>query len=104
MTASHKAAKTRERRPGLRRNLFIWTAVLSLVVVELVFFTWCRVQCVRIGYQIAREDRQQQELSKLQSNLKIELARLKTPGNVSRIAREELSLAMPEPQQIVVVP
>ncbi len=104
MTASQTAAKTKERRPGRRRNLLVWAAVLSLVVVEFVFFTWCRVQCVNTGYQITYESRRQQELSKLQSNLNIELARLKAPENMSRIARERLSLAMPEPQQIVVVP
>jgi cell division protein FtsL len=103
MTANQTATKGKERRPGRRKQVLIWAAVLTLVVAELLFYTWCQVQCVRTGYQIARESRRQQELTSYQNNLNVELARLKAPVNISRMAREQLSLAMPEPQQIVVV-
>ena len=104
MTASQTTPKTRGRRPGLRKQVLLWAIVLSLGVAEMLFYTWCRVQCVRTGYLIAKESRRQQELTRFQNNLNVELARLKAPDNLSRIAREKLSLAMPEPQQIVVVP
>lgn len=104
MSSNHAPAKTRGRRPGRRRQVFIWAAVLILAVVELLFYTWCQVQCVRTGYLIARESRRQQELTHYQNSLNIELARLKAPVNISRIAREKLSLVMPEPEQMVVVP
>jgi cell division protein FtsL len=104
MTSSQTPAKTKGRRPGRRRQVLIWAAVLVLVVAELLFYTWCQVQCVRTGYLIAQENRRQQELIHYQNNLNIELARLKAPVNISRIAREKLSLVMPEPQQMIVVP
>ncbi|MFZ1986436.1 MAG: cell division protein FtsL [Desulfatitalea sp.] len=98
------ATRTKAGRPGRRKQVMIWAAVLSLVIAELLFYTWCRVQCVGTGYLIAQESRKQQELTRFQNNLKIELARLKAPEAISRIARNKLSLAMPDPQQIVVVP
>lgn len=98
------ATRTKASRPGRRKQVMIWALVLSLVITELLFYTWCRVQCVNTGYLIAQESRKQHELTKFQNNLKIELARLKAPETISRIARNKLSLAMPDPQQIVVVP
>ena len=104
MTASQTTTKTKGRRPGLRKQVLLWALVLLVGVAEMLFYTWCRVQCVRTGYLIAHESRRQQELIRFQNNLNIELARLKAPENISRMAREKLFLAMPEPQQIVVVP
>jgi cell division protein FtsL len=104
MASNPMATRTKVSRPGRRKQVAIWALVLSLVITELLFYTWCRVQCVNTGYLIAQESRKQQELAKFQNNLKIELARLKAPETISRIARNKLSLAMPDPQQIVVVP
>jgi cell division protein FtsL len=96
-------------RRGTNRRLkgwtaAIWVAMLSLFIGELLFYTWCRVQCVQAGYAIANESRKQQELRAFQNSLKIELARLKAPENISRIAREQLALGMPDARQIIVVP
>lgn len=93
--------KERERK---RRNGLMWVLLLTLFVGELLFYTWCRVQCVQTGYEITRETRKQKELLSLQNSLDIELARLKAPENISRIARNQLALGMPEPQQIVLMP
>jgi cell division protein FtsL len=104
MTTSQASTKTKGRRPGLRKQVLLWVLVLLVGVAEMLFYTWCRVQCVRTGYLIAQESRRQQELTRFQNNLNIELARLKAPENISRVARDKLALAMPEPQQMVVVP
>ena len=97
-----KAARIKKQEK--RRTGLIWVALLSLFVGELLFYTWCRVECVRAGYGITAESRKQKELQLLKNSLKIELARLKAPENISRVARDRLALAMPEPEQIVVVP
>ncbi len=93
----------KERRRKQRSGL-IWVVLLALFVGELLFYTWCRVQCVQTGYDITRETRKQKELVALQNSLDIELARLKAPENISRIARNQLALGMPEPQQIILMP
>lgn len=78
--------------------------LLSLFIGELLFYTWCRVQSVQVGYAIARESRKQQELQVLHNSLKLELARLKAPETISRVARDRLSLVAPDANQIVLVP
>jgi cell division protein FtsL len=40
----------------------------------------------------------------MQDNLKIELARLKSPQRIAKIAREQLGLVRPTPQQTIVLP
>jgi cell division protein FtsL len=40
----------------------------------------------------------------LQNNLKIELARLKSPQRITKIARDHLGLVVPKPEQTIVMP
>jgi len=93
------ADKQMKRRIGV-----VWVALLTIFLGELLLYTWCRVQCVNAGYAISVETRRQQSLKALQNNLKIELAHLKAPENLSRIARLKLGLGMPEAHQIISVP
>jgi hypothetical protein len=93
-----------EKRTFIRRGRLVWALVLMVFMGELLLYTWCRVQCVNAGYAISVETRRQQSLKALQNNLKIELAHLKAPENLSRIARLKLGLGMPEAHQIISVP
>lgn len=81
-----------------------WVLILSLFIIELLFYTWCRVQCFQVGLAIGQETRKAEDLKTLQNSLKIELARLKAPERISHIARTQLELDLPEPRQVVVLP
>ena len=81
----------------------IWIMFITIFVAELFFNTWCRVQYVRIGYEISQEEERRNRIITLQKNLRIELVRLKSPGRVSKIAREKLGLIMPDPDKIVII-
>ncbi|MDA8140595.1 MAG: cell division protein FtsL [Desulfobacteraceae bacterium] len=98
------APPPKDRKPAMKRMGLVWVAVLSLFVAELLFYTWCRVQCTRTRYLIYDDLTKHKELAARENSLNIELARLKTPENISRIARQKLALAMPDPQQIIWVP
>lgn len=82
----------------------IWVLILALFMGELLFYTWCRVQFVRVGIAISAERRKAEELNTLRNSLKIELARLKAPERISYIARRKLGLDMPEPSKTIMVP
>lgn len=81
-----------------------WIVVIIVFMSELLFYTWCRVQCTKLGYTIARENRIYRELSSLQKNLEIELTQLKSPNRIANIARSQLGLDIPKPEQIRSIP
>lgn len=86
------------------RHLGLWILIMMLFMAELLLFTWGRVQCVRLGYDIAREETRQQDLMALQRNLKIELAHLKSPERIANIAKNQLGLSIPTPEQLIIIP
>jgi cell division protein FtsL len=94
-------AKSRRRPPRL---LVLWIALLCVFIVELLIYTWVRVQCVRVGYEISALTKEQQRLTELQANLKVELARLRAPQRIIRIAQEKLGLTLPTSKQMMVMP
>jgi len=82
----------------------LWMLVLVLFMGELFFYTWCRVNNVRYGYEVAVKTDEKNQLLAFQNNLKIELARLKSPERIVRIASEQLGLSMPRAEQTIVMP
>jgi cell division protein FtsL len=93
--------KSRRRN---RKMIALWLSLLCVFIGELLVYTWVRVQCVRVGYDISAVNQEQQRLTELQANLKVELARLKAPQRITKIAREKLGLTLPAPKQIMVLP
>ena len=82
----------------------VWFAILFLFLGELFFYTWCRVNNIRLGYEVAAETERKGKLQTYQSNLKIELARLKSPERIALIARKQLGLTMPKADQTIIMP
>lgn len=82
----------------------VWLAIMILFIGELFFYTWCRVQYIQMGYDISEGVEEQRSLTSLHQNLKIELARLKSPARIEKIARQRLGLLAPSEEQIIVVP
>lgn len=94
---------TRKKKRNLKQ-IGLWALLMAIFMAELFLYTWSRVQCTRIGYEITRATETQQQHLKLQNNLKIELARLKSPARIATYARERLGLVMPAPEQTIVLP
>jgi cell division protein FtsL len=86
-----------------RQQTGIWLIFMFFFIVELFFYTWCRVQCIRTGYEISRAASKHQGLVTLQNNLRIELARLRSPERIAKFAEQKLGLAMPTSEQLIVI-
>jgi cell division protein FtsL len=80
----------------------IWVTILILFIVQLLIYTWVRVQCIRIGYEISRQAENYQQLTSIQNTFRIELERLKSPERITHIAGK-LNLVMPETKQRIEV-
>jgi cell division protein FtsL len=98
---SDPSPKARRRDPKM---LALWICLLCVFIAELLVYTWVRVQCTRVGYEISALTREQQRLNELQANLKVELARLRAPQRIIRIAQEKLGLTLPTSKQMMVMP
>ena len=101
------AGKNIKRRKKKTRNPKVIAACLifmSLFIGELLFYTWCRVQSIQVRYEISELTADQDRLAMLQDNLKIELARLKSPQRIAKIAKEQLGLILPTNKQLMLIP
>jgi cell division protein FtsL len=77
---------------------------MIIFLAELLFFTWCRVQTIGAGYEISIQAKRHQDLITLKNNLKVEMARLKSPERIAKIAKDQLGLITPTPEQMIIIP
>ncbi len=85
----------------------MFAAYLSLMVVfimVLLFSVWCQSQSRKIDTDIIKQTEKAAQLAEVQDSLKIELAFLKSPERISKIARDRLGLDAPTPEQTIVLP
>lgn len=87
-----------------QRFTWVWIVYMGLFMVALFSYTWCRVQCTQVGYEISKAAADHKAALAIRNNLKIELARLKSPQRIARIAREQLGLITPKPEQTIIIP
>ena len=96
--------KNKHRKERNPKVIIACLLLMFAFIGELLFYTWCRVQYVRIKYEITEQTTRMRKLSAMQDNLKIELMRLKSPQRIAKIARTQLGLVTPTPQQTVIMP
>ncbi len=78
--------------------------LMAFLLGELLFYTWCRIQCTKVGYEIVEYQEARGRLITRQNELNIELASLKSPERISEIAREKLGLVTPTSEQVITLP
>ncbi|MGD9210895.1 MAG: cell division protein FtsL [Desulfobacteraceae bacterium] len=95
--------KTKKNGDSYPSTIF-WIVIMGLFLTEMLFYTWCRIQCTKTGYAIARENKKNYDFLSLQKNLEIELTQLKSPNRIAQIAKKQLGLDIPKPEQIKSLP
>ena len=100
-------AHGKKTRTALKTRSSKWVSlgiVLMVVFIgELLAYTWCRVQYIGAGYDISQAVSEHQQLSTVQKKLQIELARLKSPERLAKIASRYMGLNMPTSKQMMVI-
>jgi cell division protein FtsL len=97
-------ARKARKKNGDVKITGIWIIFMAVFISELFLYTWCRVNYIDVGYEISKETKKQHELIALQNNLKIELASLKSPERIAKIAKDQLGLKAPTKSQTIVIP
>ena len=86
------------------KKIRTWLVFLFVFIALLLFYTWCRIQCVQTGYEISQAVKINAKRIARNNDLKIEHAWLKSPKRIARKAKENLGLIMPTAKQIIVIP
>ena len=82
----------------------VWVTILITCIVEIYFYTWCGVQCMRLKREIGRQEEIANRLEGEKKGLRIEMARLKSPARIMKIAREQLGMVIPDSDQVIFIP
>lgn len=85
----------------ISQRMMVMFATLSFLVLSLLFLTWIRISQMQSGYALAKLETQHLALQEQARALELEIAVLKRPERVRRIAVQELKLMMPSAHQII---
>ena len=84
-----------------RRECFSLLGLGILVFLFGLLFAWQHFQCVRNGYQIEQLKTERVALEEWNHQLRLEQASLVDPQRIDTLARRELGLVAPNPQQVI---
>ena len=89
---------------GAASDLSVLTLAVLLaapVVAAAVFYVWTHVATVHRGYELSAADDVHQALLEENRGLRIEVAALKRPDRLERLARERYRLRRPTKSQVI---
>lgn len=89
---------------GIRWDTFILLILLILLAIGgALFYVWSRIQVIQLGYEISNALKEEKELKETNKKLRLEIARLKSYSRIERYAVEELRMAKPKPEQVIII-
>jgi cell division protein FtsL len=91
----------RERDRRLARELVTVVAVVLLLGGGLLTYTWMHLEAVRTGYHINSLEKQLQDLSKVERQLRLEASYLAGPQRIEQRASRELGMQQPTLEQVI---
>jgi cell division protein FtsL len=81
---------------------FLMICMVMLTVVS-IFHVWSRFKLIDLNLQLSESSRLLKETEQEQKRLKLEAVSLRTPARVETIAKNELGMALPTEQQVILV-
>jgi len=85
-----------------RRREFLSLLGLSvLVFLFVLMFAWQHFQCVRTGYQVEQFKAERTILEEQNHRFRLEQASLADPKRIDTLARTQLGMVPPNPQQLI---
>jgi cell division protein FtsL len=74
--------------------------ILVVCTAAAVSQIWTRLRVIEYGYKISAASKEHTRLVELNRQLRIEIALLKRPERIMRLAKEQLGMQAPQPEQI----
>jgi cell division protein FtsL len=93
--------KSRQTLVGVLKQLLPFAALALLFAAVGVMHVTSRVMVVDAGYRLSKLEGDGRQLAVENQQLKLELATLKSPARLEKIAREQLNMAPPPPGGVI---
>lgn len=93
----------RERARRLLLPILVGLVAFGALAGAGLFHTWLRVEGMREGYRLSKVTSRHTKLLREAERLHLEVATLKAPARIERLAREKLGMRPPRPRQVVVL-
>lgn len=89
---------------GIKLNLLIlFTLLMFFFIGGSLFYVWSRIQVIQRGYEISNALKEERTLTETNKKLRLEIATLKSYSRIEKLALEELRMAKPKPEQVIVI-
>ncbi len=95
-------SKSKPKRMKLRFVL-LFTVIMLFFIGGSLFYVWSRIQVIQLGYEISNALKEERALTETNKKLKVEIATLKSYARIEKLAVEELRMAKPKPEQVIVI-
>jgi len=102
---SHRYRETVSRKSAMAHARSVRRGV-ALVVVAIALalsFVWTRVRVIQLGYEVTQMNKQVRDMGRRSNELEVEIAKLKSPDRLERLAREYFHMRLPQGDEIVFV-
>jgi len=90
----------RRVEPVRMRNLYKTVALGSIVALFCMFYVYQHFRCIDLSFQLEDLKAKTLQAQSLNSKLKLEIAYLRDPHRIDVIARRQLGLTQPTPNQV----
>src|SRR4030042_389441 len=95
-------SKSKPKRMKLRFVL-LFTVIMLFFIGGSLFYVWSRIQVIQLGYEISNALKEERALTETNKKLRVEIATLKSYARIEKLAVEELRMAKPKPDQVIVI-
>ncbi|MCP4668394.1 MAG: cell division protein FtsL [Deltaproteobacteria bacterium] len=102
-----RVRNTRTKRHSFhatRRQMFLIVFMLLLLMGSSIGYVWSNFETTQIGYDLSQLKKEGMRLREIQQKLRLELAYLRSPQRLQKLAFQELGLRQPSTEQIIVLP
>ncbi len=94
------ARLVREKDRAKARDLGRFVLYGAAIAAPLLVYVWQRVEFIRLSYRVEQLQKEKQDLVEINKRMAVERSLLMSPNRIERVARQQLGLVDPQPEDV----